>query len=210
MMYSRWRQPSPLTRRVGETPASAMSWVAFALPTPGTAIEQANYGDTPVSRIGRCLLEADGSLANKVEQGLAFPTGGSSLLQVLTALLIGQNRQGVGGISHRITHFQHRIVLYIARRSNSQITALISARFLRETVMKARNGSSGLSGFGPVATASSCPAWRRVLAMVFIPFGIKGIFRLQDALDLPFAIDCLVHIFVPVHLDTFLSSSSSA
>lgn len=87
------------------------------LADPGDGDQQADYGDAPVFGVGRRLLKADGPLANKIEQGLALPAGGSGLLQVLTALFIGQYGQGVGGIGHRITHFRHRTGLHIAQGS---------------------------------------------------------------------------------------------
>lgn len=75
----------------------------------GYGNQQANYGNAPVSRICGSLLEGDGTLANQIEQCLALLADKSGLLQVLSALFISQNRQGVGRISHWVTRFHLRI-----------------------------------------------------------------------------------------------------
>lgn len=75
----------------------------------GYGNQQADYGDAPVSRVCRGLLKGDETLADQIEQCLAFTAHGSSLLQVLSALLVSQNGQGIGGISHRVTHFHPQI-----------------------------------------------------------------------------------------------------
>ena len=83
----------------------------------GHGNQQAKYGDAPVSRVCGSLLEGDGTLANQIEQRLALLADKSSLLQVLSALFISQNRQGVCRISHRVTHFHPRIGRRTAQES---------------------------------------------------------------------------------------------
>ena len=83
----------------------------------GYGNQQANYGNAPVSRVGRGLLEGDGTLADQIEQRLALLTDKSGLLQVLSALFISQNRQGIGRISHRVTRFHLRIGRRTAQES---------------------------------------------------------------------------------------------